>query len=894
MKNMRDKFFRIYDKTEVIFALVVIGFSVFLACNEVFSCDFFKNKDLYLNTTDALPIYTKVNYAVECLKNGDWPSWFPHWYCGTSVSQYYPPLTYILLVPLDFLMGNDNAVLQLYMFSGMLCGGMGIWYLFKHYVGRFWGILAGVLYVMLPFFIISFFSWGVIAQIPIVALAPWYLACCLKFYNSEKRYWWLATLALSFVLLTSHVMHGFLIALCIFVSMLVLTVKEKRSFSALMMWGAGAALSAGALGFWWVTGVLPLENPGVPYLSPDAAMDVTANLTWFFPENINVINKFFPQMKNTIKAYFPFIIILVALASIVFIRKQKGKAKTALLFLYVQTVFSFILSFGAYLPLFKYLPLTKQLVPGRVLTQTAIGAAILTAFTVAKLMALIFNRAKGADRIGLIIRAWCLVFVIFISGLVVKEYRYVEEPRKYLNDFETERGAYSLIEDDLSNFQKGRLAWYGTNFESSYAYFAGKYDFNIVSGWNIEGTTLGKYLRYQNAAIYFERSEFLLKKIYDMNVQYCFLNKIEMSWLGDYLEKNDFERIGQVNNIEVFKRSNFSYFMEQKRNALAIGKAANVFTTQHPEFLKGFSARPSDYSEDYFDDFEYIYYSEPEINDMAQVGIFEDQVRMLAKKGKKIFVEFGRTTFPYELFGVYPNDRALEDGFNVSSDDEFDGRRIYTAPDGGRFVELLGLDNALYSMVNSTGMQTLDLIGTKRVEDTDIYFIGGPLSQLKSFAFGYLTGEREFKPEILARDQIISGIFDRIFDEGIYSELRLPDFGAENVEWRADGCDFEYESDTDKRVMASITYTPRWKVYVDGIQIKDYNMENMLVFKLPKGRHEVRMVYESTVYSRIGLGITAVSLVLVAVILVLYKKITGLLDLAAKRFLIYLEIAEGE
>ncbi len=893
MKNVKGKFFKVYDRLEVLLALLVIGAAVYFTCTEVFSCDFFKNPNLYLNTTDALPIYSKVNYAVECLKNGDWPSWFPYWYCGTSVTQYYPPLTYIILAPIEFLLKNDNAVLQIYIFLGLLCGGMGIWLNFKRFLGRFWGIFAGALYVMLPFFRVSFFSWGVIAQIPIVALAPWYLYACFELYQKKKWYWWLSSVFLCFLLLASHVMHGFMVALCVFVAMLGLSIVEKKSFSSLFLWAVGAALSAGLLGVWWVTGVLPLENPGVPYLAPETAVDVTANWTWFFPEFRDFINKIFPAMKNSVFAYFPFFIIFIALISVFLIRKQTGKAKSVLLFVYIQTVFSFVLSFGLHLPLFRYLPLARQLVPGRILTQTAIGAAILTAFVVARLVSLAFRRSKEKDRIHIIIRAWCLILVVFIIGFIIRDYRHEEWELEYLSDFSEERGVYSLIADDLSNFEKGRVSWYSSSFSSAYAYFAEKYDFNIVSGWNLEGTTLADYLRYQNTALYFGNSEYLLKKIYDMNVQYCFLTKDETDWFGSYLQGVGFVKVGETQKVNVLKREDFAYFLEHKRNALVIGKAANLFLSENPWFVKGHSTNPADYSEDYFDAFDYVYYCEPEIDDMAQVSKFERQVMDLAKKGKKVFVELGRTDFPYELFGVYPNDREVLGDYNINSDDELDGRKIYTSPDAGRFVELFGLDNVLYRMVSSTGALTIDLVGTKKVEGTDVYFIGGPLSQLKSFAFGYLTGRRDFDPGVYERDEMISRIFDRLLDGGIYKELKLPAFEAKNVLWRADGCEFEYQVEQDTRVMASITYTPRWKVFVDGVEVDRFNMDNMLVFTVPKGSHKVQIKYGSTIYAKIGIWMTAVSFIIVVLVLAFYKWFVRALDLAAKKMVVYLELRKG-
>ena len=82
-------------------------------------------------------------------------------------------------------------------------------------------------------------------------------------------------------------------------------------------------------------------------------MSVTANWTWFVPWADNITN-----------AYFSCSLLILSILSFYFILKDKDKDKHVLWFLYVLTVFTFIFSFGVNLPLFKYLPLAKSLVPG--------------------------------------------------------------------------------------------------------------------------------------------------------------------------------------------------------------------------------------------------------------------------------------------------------------------------------------------------------------------------------------------------------------------------------------------------------------------------------------------------------------------------------------------------
>ena len=168
------------DRKSFYIELLLAAFIIATAVVYVGRVFYFSDNSYYLNTTDALPIYSKAIYIAESLRSMEWPSWFPYWYCGTSVSQYYPPLVYIILGPLEVFIENPMFVLKIFIFTGLYAGGLGIWYGYNRNVGPYYGILAAALYVMLPYFTISFLSWGTVAQIPIVALSPWYMVICLK------------------------------------------------------------------------------------------------------------------------------------------------------------------------------------------------------------------------------------------------------------------------------------------------------------------------------------------------------------------------------------------------------------------------------------------------------------------------------------------------------------------------------------------------------------------------------------------------------------------------------------------------------------------------------------------------------------------------------------------
>lgn len=875
---------RILFLLELFISMLLIGIGIYLTGKTFYMCD----NNLYLNTTDAMPIYTKAKYAAECLRNMQWPSWFPNWYNGTSVSQYYPPLTYIILTPFEFFLQNTTLSLKIYIFFGLFIGGMGVWSVFHRYFGRFFGILAGILYVTLPYFTISFLFWGTIAQVPIIAIAPWYVICCMEYYKVPKCKTWAAIITLTFIMLLSHVMHGFMIAICVFFTMLILSVSQKKRIVNILMWGIGTGLSAGILGFWWVTGVLPLENPGVPFLAADAAKDVTANLTWFFPKSEQLITSIFPNMSNNIDAYFPISIILFAIVSFIFIKNEKGQRKYILYFLYIHTIFAFIFAFGSYLPFYKFIPLANQLVPGRILTQSSIGAIVLTAYFISELIRMVFKRTKSQIHIKIFKKAVSLFMLMFT--ITVTWHSYLYYPKNVVTDYSFEESLYSQLDNETSNFEKGRLAWFGDNFNSTNAYFAYMSNYNMVSGWNIEGTSTADYLRYQNTALAYEKGDFILKNIYDMNVQTCFVNVSNFPWLYDLLENNGFENIGVVESIAIMKRKNNSYFMEQIRDSIVIGKASNVFLSDNPWFVKGYSNNPTEYEIDYLNNYNVVYYCEPEIDNLTQIHMFEEQISQLAESGKSIFVEFGRTIFPAPILGVSPYSFKLDGEYTIESNDKFNGKEFYVNLDGGFIVQLFGIDDALYKLKRNKGDFSFDFLGTKNIGNGKVYFVGGPQSQLKGFAFNYLTGKTGDNDSLQQRDDLLNGITQKLFDPlNMYKNLDLPKFNAHEIKWGANNCDFNYQSDSDKRIMSSITYTPRWKIYIDGMKTKVDRVENMLTFNAPAGKHHVSMIYTMTNFGIIGILVSMLSLIILVVLLILYKKVLLLLHSLTKANSIYLE-----
>jgi hypothetical protein len=856
------------DRKSFYIELLLAAFIIATAVVYVGRVFYFSDNSYYLNTTDALPIYSKAIYIAESLRSMEWPSWFPYWYCGTSVSQYYPPLVYIILGPLEVFIENPMFVLKIFIFTGLYAGGLGIWYGYNRNVGPYYGILAAALYVMLPYFTISFLSWGTVAQIPIVALSPWYMVICLKYLDSPKVTSWIGIVSIMLLLLMSHIMHGFMIALSIFITMAIFAFMRRVSLTDFAMWVLGTALSAGLFGFWWLTGVFRIENPDIPSLASENIESVTANLTWFFPEHLDFIQRIFPDQSNVIRAYFPIGIIAFTLLSMFFIVNEENKKKEALLFLFVNTLFSFTLAFGYRLPFYASIPFSDRLVPGRLLTQATIGAVILTSyFFYNMIVKFVVNRKTLTLKHCTQKICWIFIITVLLFYLASS---YSEKKAGLVrivdrNDFF--EPIFSGIETELGNFEKGRLAWFGDNFGSLYVYFSYLADYNIISGWNIEGTSVSDYLVFQNVALKGQKKDYILKNILDMNVQICMINEDLFPWLVDILKENGFNEVGSSDPILILKKDVHSYFFKQDRNALVVGKASNLFLSDYPWFAKGNIANPIYYNESYYDDYDAVYFCEPEVANASDLRDFENLIKNLAEKKKRVYIEFGREEFPAPILGVTPAYVALDGNYTVFKHGQSSGKILGEYSSSDRFVQLLGLDENEYYLARGDGNHEVGFFGTRNIKGTDVYFVGGPFNQLKRFAVEYLTGREESSPYSEERDEMIYYILEESFrDIDLYKSLELPMLNVENTQWGRNDCTFDCDLKEETKAMISITYSPRWQVEIDNEQVPVQRVDNMLSFYIPEGRHKVSMIYKMSTLGKIGIGITFTSFLFVLLI----------------------------
>ena len=847
---------------QFISACVIIGIAVFFVGREFWLCT-----DCYiLGGYDAVPIFTKTKYIVECLHQGQIPAWFPYWYCGSAVYQYYPPLIYVITSAIEFFADNTNLTLKIYMIAGYSLGGLGVWAICRKYLNHWIGLFAAVFYIMCPYFTISFFYWGQIAQIPIIALAPWYFGSCISFYNNAQRNSWLAVVVLTLLLCTSHVMHGFMIVLSVFVSMLISTFFDKRSISQFCLWILGTALGVGLLSFWWLVGVFPLELNNVPSLEPSLNKALTASFSWFIPDWSDWFENISPGLgSNPVGAYFSLIVVLLSVLSIVLIQKEEGEKKSILRLLYINTIFTLIFSFGYHIPLFSLIPFSSRLVPGRILTQTTLVSSILVAYVVVKMMKHI---QKGTQ----------LKNFIVVSSVFLVLFSILNDYKDYISSYritECNPGVYSAASNGVHLFDKGRISTM-QDFHSFDAYYSYIYNLNNVFGWNLEGSVLNDYIKFQGAALKYEDYGYLLKSMNDMNVQYILMDVSHDKGFGEYLAKNSFLKISEMDEVSLYFREENSYFYEQKRDCIVIGENSEAFLSDFPWFVNGSDKPLLEYSVNDLQAYQTVYFYQPETNLQSEQKHFERLIESLVEQGKDVYVELGRHELQNaEVFGIYTTLVSLSGKQFLRNEVEGTDEYYHTNPYQERLYTLQGIDEVFFSLQSGQTKASDVLIGKKEVGSAYVTFIGGPITDQKSLVKGYYGGEDLSSEEYVKKDEVINSAFEYLFlNTDQYTELDLPAFPVKDAKWGIDEFEFSYESEADKRIMISVTYTPRWHAYIGEKELTLEATDKMLSLVVPAGEHTVHMKYIPTGYAKVGVYMSYFSAGMILLMLLYFKRVS--------------------
>lgn len=825
------------------------------------------SNELYPNATDLLGHMTKVMYLSEQVLQGHLASWFPYWYNGATTVQYYVPLSYITMIPLYIL--TDNVMLTFKLFCGIVLfiGGMGVWAFSYKKIGRFCGLVAIPAFCLQPLLLESLYREGVIAQGPIFAIMPWFLLLFLSCAEKPTKRNYIGATILGVLLILSHAMHAFMVCLSVGIVLFLLILLRKVTMKNFIITISTIVFAGILTAFWSLVGATGFENPGIPYLLPEAAAYTTANIQWFLPDAVNA----FFYFSIAISVFFVISILVYIVAAI---RKTNHNShQLYILACIIITVLTCIFSFGMQIPGFRILPFASSMVPGRILTFTAVTAAITISYGVYTIWKL--------PKVKYLFRpiVFVMIFIMIYEMNPYKNQYAITSPANY-------QAMKSIANNDKPIFDKGRYMWYGT-MDSSEILFSYKNGVAVSSGWNIEGTLQNQVIYNNYVALPLKQYDYIKKQIAFWNIRYLLLNNEYQDLAQSLTEEMQFD-ISEAN------RSGFTlytskqpsaYYLKDNRNALVISNGMQGLTISFPYLVQGKSDDLSDYTLKELLKFKLIYIVEPQITTLTQITSFENIVETLIDSGVTVMIE-PTATKTFDLFDVSVKNEFFATSPGVSTTVECPYNIQDSILEDNSHLpmvrSLYGLDQEYVNFNLNHGAVQSAILGTKKVSRGEVIFVGAHLSQYLDSVYTRNNGINALSNTVLENSKMVESIYTTLFSYYNVEKDFLPKtFDSVTTQaWDYNGGTFSYDSDDEQEITLSITYAPRWSATVDGQAIEVGQRENLITLTLPAGTHKVMLHYGITLYGKIGYAITAFGLVALTLVLLFWKYIMSGLEMA--------------
>ncbi|MDD3268860.1 MAG: 6-pyruvoyl-tetrahydropterin synthase-related protein [Syntrophomonadaceae bacterium] len=809
------------------------------------------SNDSYPVTTDGLGHLMRIEYMADCLRNLEWPSWFPYIHNGSMVMQYNFPLSLFLMTLIQIATDNVMITFKIGVFISLFVGGLGVWYICYRFVGPWVGILGGMLYTVQPFLLWSLLNAGEMSQIIIFAIAPWLLCFSLLFFEQMSSKRWFMICISSTLIILAHPMSALLTAIGIGIVMLVLVLRKHTSMKAAIFWivamGLGAALEA----FWAVPGLTHLENPTLPATMPE--------YTVLYAATTNMFNSAY---RNSYGFYVGYAMLLSALGSITQVKKSIWIPPLLIAFL-----LSVYLSFGSVMPLYAYIPLSDNFIPRKFLSFSALAAIILNVYFFNWLLA----KVKSGNYL---IKGCCLGLIVCILIWIAGDLN----PRK--TDISTDY--FSAIRQELDEislstnpFEQGRFTSL-SQVPSYIYYFPMIAGFNMTQGDSVIATPHISAIKQTNIAIPSECPDYVVKNLLDWNTRSVYISN-EYEQLSDDLARHGFQVIKKdAQRSILLNPTPSSYFMRQERNAIAIGLASPPLVITFPWLVQGESASLEDYSLQYLDRFRLIYLIEPDVKDFRK---FQKMVVDLLDSGKTVVVSMGHSKV-WPLAGIVPYWETITDGAKLAPTNNSPfNKAVALEPDPtGQAPAMGNLDGIWMEMQLED--KRVPAIGYKNIHGKKLYFVGLDLDKQLNAATRWARG---YQADI-AHSKEIAAILEQIMDIAKPNKNIVPvAFPVSDAEWGHDSFSFEYKSDQPVSIFASVTYAPRWKGTLDSSPLKVQQLENLILLDLPAGEHQVSMHYGMTWVGWLGIGLSLLSLLLIILYYIYFDSLNKFFDLLKKK-----------
>jgi hypothetical protein len=336
----------------------------------------------YLSSHDGLHHLFRLLDLDWCLRGGVlYPRWLPHlgFGYGYPVLNYYAPLSYYVAEALHVLGTGFVDSIKLTYALGFLGSGLSMYLFARQHLGRWPGILAGVVYVYLPYHLADAYVRGALAEFLTFPFFPLILWSFSKLMTTRK----IACVGVSALALAGLMVTHNLIAL-IFAPLLVAYVGflwfRERDLKAAGLVAGALLLALGLAAFYWLPGFVESTWARLGVVGPQATDYLPRLITMkdFFSPYL--VYRYFPEHGVSLEhpmSWLQFGLLCSSLLVPLRLRHQSwANTRRQLIFFLWGTFVTLLMLFVYSQPMWDHVPLLSYLqYPFRFLTLTTFTSA---------------------------------------------------------------------------------------------------------------------------------------------------------------------------------------------------------------------------------------------------------------------------------------------------------------------------------------------------------------------------------------------------------------------------------------------------------------------------------------------------------------------------------------
>jgi hypothetical protein len=791
--------------------------------------------------TDAWGHMVRAEYVAGQIDQRGWTAlfdtaWMPTWYMGDPVRTYYPPLTNLFLSPLAVVI-KDPALLH-HLFVSMILGLLALAiYGFVQDIWEPWpASLAAVLAIWAPYQLRTIFFEGnypralALLALPILA---WGTEKMLR--TDGRRMPIMIALSCGWVwAILAHPQQALMFAVGFGVYLVArLFLDPDVHLRAAGAWILGLAAGGLLTTPWSLPAYSGAELPQVPYLPTEKVNLFTAPIQSVLPAA--------DMSSGAILVGFGLLCL-----SILSIAARPDPRRMAYAVAGLATMW---FSFGTSAVAFSLLPLSQQLLPERFLNFTSFAFAVSAAGLIP-----FKRRARLA-------RAFILTGFIFIDvfpGLSLLIGRPFPQEQAAL-------ASISCVEEDVP-CRAALLTYPDPN--ALEVYFAGK-GVDLVNGWGLENTPHNRALRRLLSAPTWS-PEYFQKLISQWGVGVAPLRGVGSEAAEAALMDAGYHFALDVGGYDFWidlDPPSLAQRLPERRMLLVGDKLPPMISTfpfAEEAPVTNLASLPPQRLENHpalglmhFAD------SSPKVQEA------QDRLRAFLEAGGSAVVELSgmEETFGKSLdfMGVGVVRLSLQDDAPVRWEEGQQGlpqrlRFSQVSPQGWSGATYRGLDEVA-AEVEFQG-SWYPILGYKEVGHGRIWFVG-----MNLLYYAQLGGEAEIVDALQA--WTLEGV-------DVTRALQYDPIQIRSWEASANGLRFQATSeDAAPEALISYTYSPRWRVTIDGLEVSTGSYENLLKIHLPAGTHQVEVRYHpyGTPWPLAGLAMGIIAGIALAAGYVLERKL---------------------